>query len=53
MDRKANEARKERMDWDNEKERGTKGYDEVKETGSVSTEERERRKGEILLKERE
>lgn len=28
MDRKASEARKKLMDWDNRKDRGTKGYEE-------------------------
>lgn len=53
MDRKANEAIEELMHWNNGKEKGSKCYDEVKETGSINTEEREKRKKEILVKERE
>lgn len=32
MDRKASEARKKLMDWDNRKDRGTKGYEEVSDS---------------------
>lgn len=44
MERKADEAIKKLMHWNNGKERGSTCYDEVKETSSINTEEREKRK---------
>lgn len=34
MDRKANEDRKKLMDWNNRKDRGTKGQEEDRQSGT-------------------